>query len=137
MNAEINSSVTNEASKLSRFDVNGDPYALLSEVNTKVSKSGDTMTGNLNLSNSGISTTITTEGNHNVKIGSAITGGWARGYNFNNNSGATLATIGCTGVGQTFGYAYIGNAYDNTWQRWNSSGSTITVPLSISQTSSG
>lgn len=137
LNAEINSSVTNEASKLSRFDVNGDPYALLSEVNTKVSKSGDTMTGNLNLSNSGISTTITTEGNHNVKIGSAFTGGWARGYNFNNNSGATLATIGCTGAGQTFGYAYIGNAYDNTWQRWNSSGSTITVPLSISQTSSG
>lgn len=102
-----------------------------------VKKAGDTMTGNLNLSNSGISTTITTEGNYNVKIGSAITGGWARGYNFNNNSGATLATIGCSGVGQTFGYAYIGNAYDNTWQRWNSSGSTITVPLSISQTSSG
>lgn len=138
LNAEINSSVTNEASKLSRFDVNGDPYALLSEVNTKVSKSGDTMTGNLNLSNSGISTTITTEGNHNVKIGSAITGGWARGYNFNNNSGATLATIGCTGVGQTFGYAYIGNAYDNTWQRWNSSGSVITVPLTTAAiTSSG
>jgi hypothetical protein len=47
LNAEINSSVTNEASKLSRFDVNGNPYAFLSEVNTKVSKSGDTMTGNL------------------------------------------------------------------------------------------
>lgn len=135
LNAEINSSVTNEASKLSRFDVNGDPYALLSEVNTKVSKSGDTMTGNLNLSNSGISTTITTDGNHNVKIGSAITGGWARGYNFNNNSGATLATIGCTGGGQTFNYAYIGNTYENTWQRWNSSGSVITTPLRIEQTS--
>lgn len=50
LNAEINSSVTNEASKLSRFDVNGDLYAFLSEVNTKVSKSGDTMTGNLNIS---------------------------------------------------------------------------------------
>lgn len=47
LNAEINSSVTNEANKLSRFDVNGDPYAFLSEVNAKVSKSGDTMTGNL------------------------------------------------------------------------------------------
>lgn len=137
LNAEINSSVTNEASKLGRFDINGDPYALLSEVNTKVSKSGDTMTGNLNLSNSGISTTITTDGNHNVKIGSAITGGWARGYNFSNNSGTTLAAIGCTGGGQTLNYAYIGSTYENTWQRWNSSGSVITVPLSINQTSSG
>lgn len=126
--AEINSSITNEASKLN---------ALLSEVNTKVSKSGDTMTGNLNLSNSGISTTITTDGNHNVKIGSAITGGWARGYNFSNNSGTTLAAIGCTGGGQTLNYAYIGSTYENTWQRWNSSGSVITVPLSINQTSSG
>lgn len=135
LNAEINSSVTNEASKLSRFDVNGDPYAFLSEVNTKVSKSGDTMTGNLNLSNSGISTTITTDGNHNVKIGSAITGGWAKGYNFSNNSGTILATIGCTGGGQTLNYAYIGSTYENTWQRWNSSGSVITTPLRIEQTS--
>ena len=103
-----------------------------------VKKAGDTMTGDLNLNgNTGITTTITTDGNHNVKIGSAITGGWARGYNFNNNSGTTLAAIGCTGGGQTLNYAYIGNAYDNTWQRWNSSGSVITVPLSISQTSSG
>lgn len=137
LNAEINSSVTNEAGKLSRFDVNGDPYAFLSEVNTKVSKSGDTMTGNLNLSNSKISTTITTDGNHNVKIGSAITEGWAKGYNFSNNSGTTLAAIGCRGRGQTLNYAYIGSTYENTWQRWNSSGSVITVPLSISQTSSG
>lgn len=49
LNAEINSSVTNEAGKLGRFDVNGDPYAFLSEVNTKVSKSGDTMTGTLTI----------------------------------------------------------------------------------------
>lgn len=101
-----------------------------------VKKAGDTMTGNLNLSNSGISTTITTDGNHNVKISSAITGGWARGYNFSNNSGTTLAAIGCTGGGQTLNYVYIGNTYDNTWQRWNSSGSVITVPATINQTSS-
>lgn len=102
-----------------------------------VKKAGDTMTGDLNLDgNTGITTTITTEGNHNVKIGSAITGGWARGYNFINNSGTTLAAIGCTGGGQTLNYAYIGNAYDNTWQRWNSSGSVITVPATINQTSS-
>ena len=100
-----------------------------------VKKAGDTMTGNLNLSNSGISTTITTDGNHNVKISSAITGGWARGYNFSNNSGTTLAAIGCTGGGQTLNYAYIGSTYDNTWQRWNSSGSVITTPLRIEQTS--
>lgn len=103
-----------------------------------VKKAGDTMTGNLNLSNSGISTTITTDGNHNVKIGSAITGGWARGYNFSNNSGTTLAAIGCTGGGQTLNYAYIGSTYENTWQRWNSSGSVITVPLTTAAiTSSG
>lgn len=101
-----------------------------------VKKAGDTMTGNLNLDgNTGISTTITTDGSHNVKIGSAITGGWARGYNFNNNSGAALAAIGCTGGGQTLNYAYIGSTYDNTWQRWNSSGSVITTPLRIEQTS--
>lgn len=95
-----------------------------------VKKAGDTMTGNLNFdNNTGIITTITADGSHNVKIGSAITGGWARGYNFNNNSGATLAAIGCFGRGQTLSYAYIGNTYENTWQRWNSSGSTVTVPL--------
>lgn len=138
LNAEINSSVTNEAGKLSRFDVNGDPYAFLSEVNTKVSKSGDTMTGSLRLDgNTGIDTTITTDGNHNVKIGSSITGGWSRGYNFNNNSGETIGAFECYGAGQTLNYAYIGSTYKNTWQRWNSSGSVITVPLSISQTSSG
>lgn len=130
LNAEINSSVTNEASKLGRFDVNGDPYALLSEVNTKVSKAGDTMTGSLRLDgNTGIDTTITTDGNHNVKIGSSITGGWSRGYNFNNNSGETIGAFGCYGAGQTLNYAYIGSTYNNTWQRWNSSGSVITVPL--------
>lgn len=102
-----------------------------------VKKAGDTMTGNLNFdSNAGITTTITADGSHNVKIGSAITGGWARGYNFNNNSGATLAAIGCFGGRQTLSYAYIGNTYENTWQRWNSSGSVITVPATINQTSS-
>lgn len=139
LNSEINNSLQNENSKVSRYTKSGDPYAYLSEVNTKVSKSGDTMTGNLNFDNStGIITTITTDGSHNVKIGSAITGGWARGYSFNNNSGAALAAIGCFGGGQTLGYAYIGSTHDNTWQRWNSSGSTITVPLTTAAiTSSG
>lgn len=101
-----------------------------------VKKAGDTMTGNLYFNDgSAISTAITTDGNHNVKIGSAITGGWARGYNFNNNSGETIGAIGCTGGGQTFGHAYIGSAYNNTWQRWNSSGSVVNVPLRVEQTS--
>lgn len=101
-----------------------------------VKKAGDTMTGNLNFNNNtGIITTITADGSHIVKIGS-ITGGWARGYSFyNNNSGAALAAIGCFGGGQTLSYAYIGNTYENTWQRWNSSGSVITTPLRIEQTS--
>lgn len=105
-----------------------------------VKKAGDTMTGNLNFDNdTGIITTITADGSHIVKIGSAVTGGWARGYNFfNNNSGAALAAIGCLGGGQTLSYAYIGNTYENTWQRWNSSGSVITVPLTTAAiTSSG
>lgn len=105
-----------------------------------VKKAGDTMTGSLYFNdNSGISVAVTADGNHNVKIDSAITGGWARGYNyFNNNSGAVLAAIGCTGGGQTFKYAYIGKTYDNTWQRWNSSGSVVTVPLTTAAiTSSG
>lgn len=105
-----------------------------------VKKAGDTMTGNLNFdSNTGIITTITADGSHIVKIGSAVTGGWARGYNFfNNNSEAALAAIGCLGGGQTLHYAYIGNTCENTWQRWNSSGSVITVPLTTAAiTSSG
>lgn len=105
-----------------------------------VKKAGDTMTGNLNFdNNTGIITTITADGSHIVKIGSAVTGGWARGYNFfNNNSEAALAAIGCLGGGQTLRYAYIGNTYENTWQRWNSSGSVITVPLTTAAiTSSG
>lgn len=104
-----------------------------------VKKAGDTMTGSLYFNNnSGLSVAVTADGSHNVKIGSAVTGGWARGYNFNNNSGAALAAIGCTGGGQTLNYAYIGSTYDNTWQRWNSSGSTVTVPLTTAAiTSSG
>lgn len=102
-----------------------------------VKKAGDTMTGSLYFNNnSGLSAAITADGSHNVKIGSAVTGGWARGYNFNNNSGAALAAIGCTGGGQTLNYAYIGSTYENTWQRWNSSSSVVTVPLKVEQTSS-
>lgn len=66
LNAEINSSVTNEASRLSRFDVNGDPYAFLSEVNTKVSKAGDTMTGPLTINQTSLSIPLTVHGKSEV-----------------------------------------------------------------------
>jgi hypothetical protein len=74
LNAEINSSVTNEAGKLSRFDVNGDPYAFLSEVNTKVSKSGDTMTGEL-VVNDGRKLSLTSGSIYHI----APSGGWSLG----------------------------------------------------------
>lgn len=68
LNAEINSSVTNEAGKLSRFDVNGDPYAFLSEVNTKVSKSGDTMTGVLSINQTSSGQPLTLRGTNTTGL---------------------------------------------------------------------
>lgn len=66
LNTEINSSITNEASRLSRFDVNGDPYAFLSEVDTKVSKAGDTMTGPLTINQTSLSIPLTVHGKSEV-----------------------------------------------------------------------
>lgn len=131
LNAEINSSVTNEAGKLSRFDVNGDPYAFLSEVNTKVSKSGDTMTGNLTVGNTNdYCCIVDTDGNFDIKAIPA-TGGWDRGYEFINANNGVLAKFGAYGSAQNLVHCYIGTNYkgSGTWQRWNSSGSVITVPL--------
>lgn len=131
LNAEINSSVTNEAGKLSRFDVNGDPYAFLSEVNTKVSKSGDTMTGNLTVGNTNsYHCILRTDGVFTIKATRTV-GGWNRGYEFVNANDTVLAKFGAYGSGQNFNYCYIGTSYDgnDTWQRWSPSGSTITVPL--------
>lgn len=68
LNAEINSSVTNEAGKLGRFDVNGDPYAFLSEVNTKVSKSGDTMTGTLTINQTSSGQPLTLHGTNTTGL---------------------------------------------------------------------
>lgn len=140
LNAEINSSVTNEASKLSRFDVNGDPYAFLSEVNTKVSKSGDTMTGNLTVGNTNsYHCILRTDGVFTIKATPTV-GGWNRGYEFVNANDTVLAKFGAYGSGQNFVHCYIGTNYEgsDTWQRWNSSGSVITVPLTTAAiTSSG
>lgn len=138
LNAEINSSVTNEASKLSRFDVNGDPYAFLSEVNTKVSKSGDTMTGNLTVGNTNrYHCILRTDGVVTIKA-TPTTGGWNRGYEFVNANDTVLAKFGAYGTGQSLNWGYVGTSYDgnDAWQKWSSSGSTVTVPVTINQTSS-
>lgn len=68
LNTEINGSITNEAGKLSRFDVNGDPYAFLSEVNAKVSKSGDTMTGTLTINQTSSGQPLTLRGTNTVGL---------------------------------------------------------------------
>lgn len=133
LNAEINSSVTNEAGKLSRFDVNGNPYAFLSEVNTKVNKSGDTMTGEL-VVNDGRKLSLTNGNIYHI----APSGGWSLGEILRNSqNNDNLAQFGFYGNNDTLDRAFIGKTYESYWQRWNSSGSVITVPLSISQTSSG
>lgn len=92
LNAEINSSVTNEAGKLSRFDVNGDPYAFLSEVNTKVSKSGDTMTGTLTVNQTSSSIPLTLHGTNST------------GYIQFTNGGAQTTEVGYTTLLGTYLY---------------------------------
>lgn len=103
-----------------------------------VKKAGDTMTGNLTVGNTNsYHCVLRTDGVFTIKATSTV-GGWNRGYEFVNANDTVLAKFGAYGSGQNFNYCYIGTSYDgnNTWQKWNSSGSTITVPLSISQTSS-
>ena len=132
LNAEINSSVTNEAGKLSRFDVNGDPYAFLSEVNTKVSKSGDTMTGEL-VVNDGRKLSLTSGSIYHI----APSGRWSLGEILRNSqNNDNLAQFGFYGSNDTLDRAFIGKTYESYWQRWNSSGSVVTVPLKVEQTSS-
>lgn len=103
-----------------------------------VKKAGDTMTGNLTVGNTNYYHCIVdTDGNFDIKATPA-TGSWNRGYEFINANNGVLAKFGAYGSAQNLVHCYIGTNYEgsSTWQRWNSSGSTITVPLSISQTSS-
>lgn len=103
-----------------------------------VKKAGDTMTGDLTVGNTNYYHCIVdTDGNFDIKATPA-TGGWNRGYGFINANNGVLAKFGAYGSAQNLVHCYIGTNYEGsgTWQRWNSSGSTITVPLSISQTSS-
>lgn len=96
-----------------------------------VKKAGDTMTGNLTVGDTNsCHCTIDTIGLFVIKA-VRTTGGWSRGYGFVNANDGTLARFGAYGSGQNLNYCYIGTDYDgnNTWQKWNSSGSTVTVPL--------
>lgn len=102
-----------------------------------VKKAGDTMTGNLTVGNTNsYCCVLRTDGVFTIKATPTV-GNWNRGYEFVNANDTVLAKFGTYGLGQNFDYCYIGTSYDgnNTWQRWNSSGSVITTPLKIEQTS--
>lgn len=105
-----------------------------------VKKAGDTMTGNLTVGNTNsYCCVLRTDGVFTIKATPTV-GDWNRGYEFVNANDTVLAKFGAYGSGQNFDYCYIGTSYDgnNTWQRWNSSGSVITVPLTTAAiTSSG
>lgn len=103
-----------------------------------VKKAGDTMTGNLTVGNTNsYCCVLRTDGVFTIKATPTV-GGWNRGYEFVNANDTVLAKFGAYGSGQNFVHCYIGTNYEgsDTWQRWNSSGSVITVPTTISQTSS-
>lgn len=102
-----------------------------------VKKAGDTMTGNLTVGNTNsYCCVLRTDGVFTIKATPTV-GDWNRGYEFVNANDTVLAKFGAYGSGQNSDYCYIGTSYDgnNTWQRWNSSGSVITTPLRIEQTS--
>lgn len=105
-----------------------------------VKKAGDTMTGNLVVGNTNdYYCTIDTRGYFIIKA-VPTTGGWNRAYGFINANNEMLARFGAYGSGQNLNYCYIGTNHDgnNTWQKWSSSGSTVTVPLTTAAiTSSG
>ena len=102
-----------------------------------VKKAGDTMTGNLTVGNTNsYHCILRTDGVFTIKATPTV-GDWNRGYEFVNANDTVLAKFGAYGSGQNFDYCYIGTSHygNNTWQRWNSSGSVITTPLRIEQTS--
>lgn len=102
-----------------------------------VKKAGDTMTGNLTVGNTNsYHCILRTGGVLTIKVTPTV-GGWNRGYEFVNANDTVLAKFGAYGTGQSLNYSYVGTSSEanNTWQRWNSSGSVITTPLRIEQTS--
>lgn len=102
-----------------------------------VKKAGDTMTGNLTVGNTNsYCCVLRTDGVLTIKATPTV-GSWNRGYEFVNAKDTVLAKFGAYGTGQSLNYSYVGTSFEanNTWQRWNSSGSVITTPLRIEQTS--
>lgn len=102
-----------------------------------VKKAGDTMTGNLTVGNTNsYHCVLRTDGVFTIKAPHTV-GSWNRGYEFVNANDIVLAKFGVYGTGQSLNYSYVGTSSEanNTWQRWNSSGSVITTPLRIEQTS--
>lgn len=104
-----------------------------------VKKAGDTMTGNLTVGNtSSYPCVIDTNGYYKI-MAVPTTGGWNRGFSIDSPT-AVLVRFGAYGAGQSLNWGYVGTSHDgnNAWQKWNSSGSVITVPLTTAAiTSSG
>lgn len=103
-----------------------------------VKKAGDTMTGNLTVGNTNsYHCILRTDGVVTIKA-TPTTGGWNRGYEVVKANDIVLAKFGAYGTGQSLNWCYIGTSYDgnDAWQKWSSSGSTVTVPVTINQTSS-
>lgn len=102
-----------------------------------VKKAGDTMTGNLTVGNTNsYHCVLRTDGVFTIKVPRTV-GSWNRGYEFVNANDTVLAKFGAYGTDQSLNYSYVGTSFEanNAWQRWNSSGSVITTPLRIEQTS--
>ena len=99
-----------------------------------VKKAGDTMTGELVIDTGRKLSFI--DGNiYHI----APSGGWCLGEILRNSrNNDNLAQFGFYGHRDTLGKVFIGKTYESYWQEWNSSGSTVTVPLTTAAiTSSG
>lgn len=59
------------------------------------------------------------------------TAGWARGYSFVNSNTDVYCIFGAYGQGENLLYQYVGNDYQNPWQKWNETRSDLSVPLYI------
>jgi len=95
------------------------------------------MTGNLTVGNTNsYHCVLRTDGVFTIKAPRTVES-WNRGYEFVNANDTVLAKFGAYGTDQSLNYSYVGTSSEanNTWQRWNSSGSVITTPLRIEQTS--
>lgn len=99
-----------------------------------VKKAGDTMTGELVI-NTGRKLSFIDGNIYHI----APSGGWSLGEILRNSSNNdNLAQFGFYGNNDTLDRVFIGKTYESYWQKWNSSGSTVTVPLTTAAiTSSG